>query len=146
MLSDPGKWLSELERCENCCFSVACVLFCGNSQSHEFHFYPCILRCLTLHQQPMSWKLKRKHCIYWFQVASRTFIRALRERGSVILVPGGQAELVHTGRLTRNREFVIYPKHKGPLTLLKTKIPSSLVIPSQISTSWQGHPFEIGHH
>ena len=51
------------------------------------------------------------------QVAKRTFVRAMAERGSVILVPGGQAELVHTGRLNRNREFVIYPKHKGAQSL-----------------------------
>ncbi|CAL8469789.1 g9331 [Coccomyxa elongata] len=47
------------------------------------------------------------------QVSKRTFIRALRETNSVILVPGGQAELIHTGRLFSNKEFVIYPKHKG---------------------------------
>ena len=40
-------------------------------------------------------------------------MRALGQRGSVILVPGGQAELVHTGRLFRSKEFVIYTKHKG---------------------------------
>ena len=48
-----------------------------------------------------------------FQVSRRTFIRALNQRGSVILVPGGQAELIHTGRLCSRKEFVIYPKHKG---------------------------------
>lgn len=47
------------------------------------------------------------------QVARRTFIRALNDRGSVILVPGGQAELIHTGRLRSKKEFVIYPKHQG---------------------------------
>ena len=47
------------------------------------------------------------------QVSRRTFIRALNQRGSVILVPGGQAELIHTGRLCSKKEFVIYPKHKG---------------------------------
>ena len=55
------------------------------------------------------------------QVARRTFVRALGQRGSVILVPGGQAELVHTSRMFRSREFVIYTKHKGApagLTLL----------------------------
>ncbi|CAK0784954.1 hypothetical protein CVIRNUC_008159 [Coccomyxa viridis] len=47
------------------------------------------------------------------QVARRTFVRALNDRGSVILVPGGQAELIHTGRLRSRKEFVIYPKHQG---------------------------------
>ena len=47
------------------------------------------------------------------QVSKRTFVRAMGERGSVILVPGGQAELLYTGRLTQNKEFVIYPRHKG---------------------------------
>lgn len=46
-------------------------------------------------------------------MARRTFVRALRERNSVILVPGGQAELIHTGRLFTSKEFVIYPRHKG---------------------------------
>ena len=47
------------------------------------------------------------------QVARRTFIRALNDKRSVILVPGGQAELIHTGRLRSRKEFVIYPKHQG---------------------------------
>ncbi len=47
------------------------------------------------------------------QVSKRSFVRAMAERGSVILVPGGQAELLYTGRLTHNKEFVIYPRHKG---------------------------------
>ena len=49
------------------------------------------------------------------QVSKRSFVRAMAERGSVILVPGGQAELLYTGRLTHNKEFVIYPRHKGAL-------------------------------
>lgn len=59
------------------------------------------------------------------QVARRTFIRALRERNSVILVPGGQAELIHTGRLFTNKEFVIYPKHKGGPRFYAFKLSSS---------------------
>lgn len=47
------------------------------------------------------------------QVARKTFVRALRETGSVILVPGGQAELLHTWRLFRRKEFVIHCRHKG---------------------------------
>ena len=47
------------------------------------------------------------------QVARRTFVRALQERGAVVLVPGGQAELVHTWRRTHHGEFVVYCRHKG---------------------------------
>uniref|UniRef100_A0A1D2A7N3 Diacylglycerol O-acyltransferase n=1 Tax=Auxenochlorella protothecoides TaxID=3075 RepID=A0A1D2A7N3_AUXPR len=38
-------------------------------------------------------------------VTRRSFLRALRERGSVLLVPGGQAELVHTHRIFTAREY-----------------------------------------
>ena len=47
------------------------------------------------------------------QVSRRTFVRALEEKGSVMLVPGGQAELVHTWRIKCKKEYVIYGKHKG---------------------------------
>ena len=47
------------------------------------------------------------------QVSRRTFVRALEEKGSVMLVPGGQAELVHTWRIKCKKEFVVYGKHKG---------------------------------
>ena len=40
-------------------------------------------------------------------------MRALQERGAVVLVPGGQAELVHTWRRTHHGEFVVYCRHKG---------------------------------
>lgn len=54
------------------------------------------------------------------QVSRRTFVRALQEKGSVMLVPGGQAELVHTWRIKRKKEYVVYSGHKGetpaPLT------------------------------
>jgi len=53
------------------------------------------------------------------QVSGRTFVKALEQNNSVLLVPGGQAELIHTGRLFSNKEFVIYPKHKGASALLK---------------------------
>lgn len=51
-------------------------------------------------------------------VARRTIIRALEDKGAVILVPGGQAELVLTWRMFRrnsrgNREYVVYTRHKG---------------------------------
>ncbi|KAK9829305.1 hypothetical protein WJX72_005048 [[Myrmecia] bisecta] len=51
------------------------------------------------------------------QVSRRTFIRALNERGSVLLVPGGQAELVHTWRMFHNKQWVIYTKHRGFIRL-----------------------------
>ena len=54
----------------------------------------------------------------YLQVARRTFVRALQERGSVVLVPGGQAELVHTWRRTHHGEFVIYCRHKGAAHVL----------------------------
>ncbi len=48
------------------------------------------------------------------QVTKKSFIRALRERGSVMCCPGGQAELVHTHRSFRPmREWVIITHHKG---------------------------------
>lgn len=46
-------------------------------------------------------------------VTRRSFLRALRERGSVLLVPGGQAELVHTHRIFTAREYCVYRSHKG---------------------------------
>ncbi|KAK9814027.1 hypothetical protein WJX73_009556 [Symbiochloris irregularis] len=47
------------------------------------------------------------------QVARKSFVKALRERGSVLLVPGGQAELVHTWRLFGRKELVVHCRHKG---------------------------------
>ena len=47
------------------------------------------------------------------QVSRRTFVRALEEKGSVMMVPGGQAELVHTWRIKCKKEYVVYGKHKG---------------------------------
>lgn len=41
---------------------------------------------------------------------------ALQERGSVLFVPGGQAELVHTHRASAKcREWVAYIGHKGEI-------------------------------
>jgi hypothetical protein len=51
------------------------------------------------------------------QVARKTFVAALQERGSVLFVPGGQAELVHTHRASAKcREWVAYTGHKGQLS------------------------------
>ncbi|DBB16381.1 hypothetical protein WJX82_004098 [Trebouxia sp. C0006] len=47
------------------------------------------------------------------QVSRRTFVCALQDKGSVMLVPGGQAELVHTWRIKRRQEYVVYSGHKG---------------------------------
>lgn len=47
------------------------------------------------------------------QVSRRTFVLALQDKGSVMLVPGGQAELVHTWRIKRRKEYVVYGRHKG---------------------------------
>ena len=51
------------------------------------------------------------------QVSRRTFVRALQDKGSVMLVPGGQAELVHTWRIKRRQEYVVYSGHKGEIQI-----------------------------
>ena len=45
------------------------------------------------------------------QVSRRTFVRALQDKGSVMLVPGGQAELVHTWRIKHKKEYVAVSIH-----------------------------------
>lgn len=48
------------------------------------------------------------------QVARHTFVRALKEKGAVMLCPGGQAELLHCYRaFKQQREFVLHIGHKG---------------------------------
>lgn len=50
------------------------------------------------------------------QVSKHTFLSALREKGSVIFCPGGQAELVHAWKafLPRDkRQVVLHTRHKG---------------------------------
>lgn len=47
------------------------------------------------------------------QVTRATFVKALQDKGSVILVPGGQAELVRTWRFFRRNEFCVYQRHRG---------------------------------
>lgn len=47
------------------------------------------------------------------QVSRPTFVRALHQGRSVMLVPGGQAELVHTWKFFAKRQLVIYTRHKG---------------------------------
>ncbi|GAB4819039.1 hypothetical protein N2152v2_006085 [Parachlorella kessleri] len=47
-------------------------------------------------------------------VKRRTFVATLREGRSVMLIPGGQAEMVLTYRMFReNPEYAIYTRHKG---------------------------------
>lgn len=46
------------------------------------------------------------------EVTKKTFIRALEERGSLIVVPGGQAELVETYKFTE-KKCALYTGHKG---------------------------------
>lgn len=47
-------------------------------------------------------------------VSRRSLLRAVREKGAVLLVPGGQAELVHTHRIASGKnEFCVYRSHKG---------------------------------
>ena len=49
------------------------------------------------------------------QVSRSTFTTALRDCGSVLMCPGGQAELIYTHRMhlaPPNRELVIYAGHK----------------------------------
>ncbi len=50
-------------------------------------------------------------------VTKQTFIRTLEQRNSLIVVPGGQAELVLTSRLKSHREAAIYAGHKGFIRL-----------------------------
>ncbi|KAF8072389.1 RCH2 [Scenedesmus sp. PABB004] len=49
------------------------------------------------------------------QVSRPTFLAALEEAGAIMFCPGGQAELVHTGRAFRAgaRELVLHTRHKG---------------------------------
>ena len=56
------------------------------------------------------------------QVSRRTFVRALQDKGSVMLVPGGQAELVHTWRIKRRQEYVVYSGHKGEIPAISALV------------------------
>lgn len=46
-------------------------------------------------------------------VSRRTFEHTLRERGAVLICPGGQAEMCLTNRLHRHQEFTVYAGHRG---------------------------------
>ncbi len=51
-------------------------------------------------------------------VKRRTFVATLREGRSVMLIPGGQAEMVLTYRMFRkDPEYAIYTRHKGGLVV-----------------------------
>ena len=74
---------------------------------------PCTLTASITFQIPVIRDFMR-----WcgIRVVSRpSFERALNERGSVLIVPGGQAELVETWRMNKkiNPEFCLYTRHKG---------------------------------
>ncbi|KAI8468175.1 MAG: diacylglycerol acyltransferase [Monoraphidium minutum] len=50
------------------------------------------------------------------KVTRHTFLRALHERGAVVLCPGGQAEMCHTHRMFQKgprTELVVHARHKG---------------------------------
>ena len=46
-------------------------------------------------------------------VSRRTFEHTLRERGAVLVCPGGQAEMCLTNRLHRHKEYTVFAGHKG---------------------------------
>lgn len=46
-------------------------------------------------------------------VRRRTFVKALREEGAVLVVPGGQAELVEAHRMHHKKHFTVFTRHKG---------------------------------
>lgn len=62
------------------------------------------------------------------QVSKPTFLRALEEKRAVMMVPGGQAELVHTWRFFKRKEFVIYTKHKGNFLFRRSVLPSAQAV------------------
>lgn len=88
----------------------------STQSSGENHSTNDVLWLMTVVMTGLVWvQLVRDLCSWCGlrQVSRRTFVRALNEKGSVMLVPGGQAELVHTWRIKCRKEFVIYGRHKG---------------------------------
>ena len=75
--------------------------------------------CGVVSKAELCWVQLVRDLVSWCglrQVSRRTFVRALQDKGSVMLVPGGQAELVHTWRIKRKQEYVVYGGHKGKAT------------------------------
>lgn len=71
--------------------------------------HPCLLTASVLHQIPLSRDVMQ---IYGSrEVTRQAFTSALEQKQSVMLVPGGQAEMLeqHSGR----KEVRVYTKHKG---------------------------------
>jgi hypothetical protein len=91
-----------------CCMKVQCA-YCGPPACRSYTaLQGCTVRCVDLD----GGALLDVECL--LQVARKTFVAALQERGSVLFVPGGQAELVHTHRTSAKcREWVAYTGHKG---------------------------------
>ncbi|GAX74485.1 hypothetical protein CEUSTIGMA_g1934.t1 [Chlamydomonas eustigma] len=78
---------------------------------------------VTLTASIVYWVPAMRDILMWAgmrQVNRSTFITALKECGSVLVCPGGQAELIYTHRLHMDkseRELVIYAGHKGFIRL-----------------------------
>jgi hypothetical protein len=51
------------------------------------------------------------------EITRQTFVRTLEQRNAILIVPGGQAELVLTSRFTTQREAAFYARHKGFIRL-----------------------------
>ncbi len=78
---------------------------------------PCILTASVVFQLPFL-----RDLLLWVgaRVVNRsTFVKSLRERGSVILVPGGQAELVEAYQAAKKNDpaLVVCSRHKGFIRL-----------------------------
>jgi hypothetical protein len=75
------------------------------------------LRLCTLSASVLSVVLIIRDIGQWLGVRvvkRRTFVSTLREGRSVLVIPGGQAELVLTYRMFRKEpEYAIYTRHKG---------------------------------
>jgi diacylglycerol O-acyltransferase 2, plant len=78
---------------------------------------PCTLTASVVFQLPFL-----RDLLFWVgaRVVNRsTFVMSLRERGSVIMVPGGQAELVeaYQAAKSKNPALVVCSRHKGFIRL-----------------------------
>jgi len=78
---------------------------------------PCTLIASVVFQLPFL-----RDLLLWVgaRVVSRsTFVKCLRERGSVMLVPGGQAELVEAYKAAKKKDpsLVVCSRHKGFIRL-----------------------------
>lgn len=71
--------------------------------------HPCLLTASVLHQIPLSRDVMQTYGSR--EVTRQAFTSTLEQKQSVMLVPGGQAEMLeqHSGR----KEVRVYTKHKG---------------------------------